>query len=66
MSFWEGFNRYVGIQGIIAVGLVCAYVYAALVVIVLPEGFTEIMTLVIGFYFAKNGGGIITALRRNP
>ena len=55
MSFWEGFARYVGIQGLLALGLGAGYIYAAVAGVPLPEGYTELVSLVLGFYFAKNG-----------
>ncbi len=63
MSFWEGFNRFVGIQGLIALIMLLAYVASPFVEVLLPEGFTELMSLVFGFYFAKNGVGIISAIK---
>lgn len=61
MGFWEGFATYCGIQGILALALVGAYIAAPFVDVVLPDGFTEITTFVCGFFFAKNG---IPALKK--
>ena len=61
MSFWEGFAAYSGIQGILAIALVGAYIAAPFANVVLPEGFTEITTFVCGFFFAKNGVPAIRA-----
>ena len=61
MSFWEGFASYCGIQGVLAIILVGAYVAAPFADVVLPEGFTEITTFVCGFFFAKNGVPAIRA-----
>ncbi len=63
MNFGDFFAKFIGVQGVLAFLLIAAYVFAALSGIVLPEGFTEIMTLVCGFYFAKNGVGIVSAVR---
>jgi len=63
MSFWEGFNKFIGIQGVIGLILLVGYVAAPYTTTVLPEGYTELMSLVFGFYFAKNGVGIIGALK---
>ena len=63
MNFWEGFNKYIGIQGLIALIMLVAYAAAPYSQVTLPEGFTELMSLVFGFYFAKNGVGIISALK---
>ena len=62
-AHWENFNKYVGIQGIMALGLVGGFIYASLSQITLPDLFSQIMTLVIGFYFAKNGVGIVAAIQ---
>jgi len=63
MGFWEGFAAYCGIQGILALALVGAYIAAPFVNVVLPEGFTEITTFVCGFFFAKNGVPALRAAR---
>lgn len=63
MGFWEGFAKYVGVQGIIALLMAIGYVLAPYVLIMLPNGYTELMALVFGFYFGKNGVGIIAAAR---
>lgn len=55
MDFWAGFNKFVGVQGILAMALGLGYVVAAFVYVELPTGYTELMALVFGFYFAKNG-----------
>ena len=68
MSGWDAFNKYIGVQGVIGFILVGGYVYAAVTQTPLPDAYGQIMTLVLGYYFAKNGVGaieqIITALRK--
>jgi hypothetical protein len=59
MSFWEGFNKYFGIQGIVALALVGCYIATIFTGVILPEGFTEIMFIVLGFFFGKNGSAYI-------
>lgn len=61
-SFWEGFAKYIGIQGIMALGLVGGFIYTSIAQLPLPDLYTNVMTLVVGYYFAKNGVGIIAAL----
>jgi len=61
---WESFGKYVGIQGIIALIMLAGYVATPYARVTLPAGYTELMSLVLGFYFAKNGTGVISALRR--
>lgn len=65
MSGWEGFNKYVGIQGILALGLGTGFIVAPFLEVTLPQGYNELLSLVVGFYFAKNGVGIVGAIRRN-
>jgi hypothetical protein len=59
---WEDFAKYVGVQGLMGLILVFGFVYGSLQSIVLPDNYLSMMTLVIGYYFAKNGVGIIAAL----
>ena len=63
MNGWESFNKYVGIQGIIALAMVFAYIAAIFVKVVLPEGYTELMTFIFGTFFTKNGANIVQAVR---
>jgi len=55
MSFWEGFSKYIGIQGVIAILLIGAYVAAIFLDVVLPDGFEGIILFVLGFFFGTNG-----------
>jgi len=61
ISFWEGFAKYVGVSGIIALMLVGAYVAAVFVPAQLPPGFEQVMLLVVGYYFGKNGRNFVNA-----
>ena len=61
MGFWEGFDKYCGIQGILALALVGGYIAAAFLDVVLPAGYTEITTFVCGFFFHRNGVPAIKA-----
>jgi hypothetical protein len=63
MTSMEAFGKYVGIQGVLAFFMMCGYIAAALLKIDLPKEYPSFMTFVFGFYFAKNGVGIIAALR---
>jgi len=51
----ETFFRYVGVVGILAILFGVAYIAAPFAGVELPEGFTEVMFLCIGFFTAKNG-----------
>lgn len=59
----EGFGKYVGVQGIVFLALSIGYIAAPYAGVVLPEGYTEILTLTFGFYFAKNGGNVVSRVR---
>jgi len=59
MGFWEGFSKYLGIQGVIAILLVVAYILAIFLTVDLPAGFEAIMLIVIGFFFGKNGSAYV-------
>ncbi len=63
-NFWEGFNRYLGVQGIIALVLFAVYAYAALTGIELPGGYTELTALILGHYFGKNGKAIVSTIKK--
>ena len=60
---WERFHKYVGIQGVIALIMVAAYIAVIFVEAPLPEGYTELMTFIFGTYFTKNGGNIAQAVK---
>ncbi len=62
MSGWDAFNKYVGVQGILAILLVGGYVGSFYVHVQLTDAYSQIMTLVLGYYFAKNGVGAIEQL----
>lgn len=65
MSAWDGFAKYCGVQGVIAILLTIVYVIAILNAMTLPDTFANIMMFVYGYYFAKNGVGIVeTVLRK--
>jgi hypothetical protein len=63
-ELWEGFAKYVGVSGIIALMLVGAYVASVFVPAQLPPGFEQVMLLVVGYYFGKNGGNIVNAFAK--
>ena len=61
-TFWDDFGKYVGVQGIMGLMLLGGFIYASVAQIVLPDAYTNLMTLVIGFYFAKNGVSVLAGL----
>lgn len=60
---WANFNKYVGIQGILAVMLVASIIYMAITQIPIPDVLIGLGGAACGFYFAKNGPNLITAAR---
>jgi len=60
-GFWDDFAKYVGVSGVIALMLVGAYVASVFVPAQLPPGFEQVMLLVVGYYFGKNGHNIVNA-----
>jgi len=63
MNGWSKFNKYVGVQGILAVALTATLIYLLVAQITVPDVLIGLTGTVIGFYFAKNGPGIISAAR---
>jgi hypothetical protein len=61
---WENFAKYVGVQGIMGVLLLLSIIGLLFAKIEVPQFLYNMLTLVIGFYFAKNGVGIVAALKR--
>lgn len=59
----QSFAKYVGVQGVCAIALIIGYVTAALIGRVLPTEYNSLLTLVLGYYFAKNGVGILDSLK---
>ena len=64
MNDQPNFYKYVGVQGLIALFLFAGFIYGSVTGIELPSNYTELLALVTGFYFAKNGAGIISSLRK--
>lgn len=62
----EGFAKYIGVQGLLTLALGVGYIAAPYADVALPQGYTELMSLVVGFYFARNGPNVISAVRRSP
>lgn len=60
----EGFNKYIGVQGIMALALTGAIIYMAIVQIPIPDVIIGLAGASSGYYFAKNGPGILDAARR--
>lgn len=61
MSKWESFHRYMGVQGVAFILLVMGWVLAPYLNVVLDQTYRDVMLIVMGFYFSKNGNDIITA-----
>ncbi len=63
MNGWEGFNKYVGVQGVLALIITIAMIVMLFMLIVVPDQLWTLLGLSWGFYFAKNGGNLINAAR---
>jgi hypothetical protein len=59
----ENFSKYFGVQGILAIALLIGYVFMSINMRQPTPTYENLMFIVLGYYFAKNGVGIIAALR---
>ncbi len=64
MNAGEFFGKYVGIQGVAFILLIIGYIYMSTQSIVPPEGYDIIVSAAGGFFFAKNGGNVVSAARK--
>lgn len=62
MTGWDAFNKYVGVQGIMAIVLLIGYVVSIFIKVEVPSLYDNLMTLIIGYYFAKNGVSVLSSL----
>lgn len=62
MNF-DSFNKNVGVQGVVFLALVAGAIFAELNQIELSSAYTNLLSLAAGFYFAKNGVGVLASLR---
>jgi hypothetical protein len=60
MTGWDGFAKYVGVQGILAIGLGAGMVYMMVTNQPIPQEVVGIFGIVVGFYFGKNGRLIVS------
>lgn len=61
---WANFNKYIGVQGILAIMLTATIIYLAVAQLPIPEVIGILGGAACGFYFAKNGPNLISAARR--
>ena len=59
MTGWDGFAKYIGVQGILAIILTIALVTILIMGIPVTTELLALVTLTYGFYFAKNGYQIV-------
>jgi len=55
MSGWDGFAKYCGIQGLLALMVTIAIVVFISIAIIVPKELWVLLGLAWGFYFGKNG-----------
>ena len=60
--FWEGFQKYVGVQGVLALLLTLAMVGLLFLNREIPTEVWGLLGVSWGFYFAKNGNKIVTGI----
>ena len=61
MSGWEGFAKYCGIQGVLALLVTIFLLVFIYIGTTVPDQIWTLLGLSWGFYFAKNGVPIVTA-----
>jgi len=59
MTFWDSFNKYIGVPGIIGTVLVVGIVAAFLMGVVVPPEVYGFAGVAVGYYFGNNGKPII-------
>ena len=60
-----GFNKYVGVQGILALLVTVALLVFVAIQIAIPEQIWTLLGLSWGFYFARNGKQIVAERKGN-
>lgn len=59
MTGWDGFAKYVGVQGLLALMMGGAIVYLMIVAKPITTEVWAAFTFILGFYFGKNGRMIV-------
>jgi hypothetical protein len=59
MTGWDGFAKYVGVQGVLALMMGGAIVYLMVTGRPIGQEVTGIFGIIVGFYFGKNGRMIV-------
>lgn len=65
MAGWEGFNKYVGVQGVLALLMTFTMIALLFLQYPVPDVVVGLLGTAWGFYFAKNGTGIVQTIRAN-
>ncbi len=63
---WVRFHKYVGVQGVMALLLTLTLIYMLVTQIPTPDVLVGLLGTSWGFYFAKNGTNVVSAVRRSP
>ena len=65
MNAFEWFTKYIGIQGILAIGFFVVFLVMSLRGQNMNPEFFGILGIIVGFYFAKNGHNINEDIKNN-
>ena len=63
MSGWDGFSKYVGVQGVLVLLLTIALIAMLLLGQVIPGEVYGLLGIAWGFYFGKNGRQIVSEIK---
>lgn len=60
----EWFGRFIGVQGVLALLITIAMIVMIFMLLVVPKELWVLLGLSWGFYFGKNGGNVVQAIKR--
>ena len=63
MTGWDNFNKYIGVQGVLAFLMTGTLIGLLFLQYEVPDVVVGLLGTSWGFYFAKNGTNVVNALR---
>lgn len=63
MTGWDGFAKYVGVQGILAIMFAAAIIYMMIAQIPIAEAVFGVFGIMVGFFFGSNGRAYVAAVK---